>query len=198
MDELEPARTREVATMRDMTGGRSKLHHVAFYYGTGQHNIDAAEMFRDYDIPDEAGPDRHGITQGQFLYVFEPGGNRIELFGEAGFCTSIRPPRRRPGRCRTSTPAWPSACPSPGRLTSPTSTESALAGPAHRDLRALRAGRTGADRGGRASPGCSRALLGRRAPEFTAAMSWTPVSSRFELPPRPHNANPLVQPQSRW
>ncbi|SLI10534.1 Manganese-dependent 2,3-dihydroxybiphenyl 1,2-dioxygenase [Mycobacteroides abscessus subsp. abscessus] len=42
-------------------------------------------MFRDYDIRIEAGPDKHGITQGQFLYVFEPGGNRIELFGEAGY-----------------------------------------------------------------------------------------------------------------
>lgn len=75
----------EVACMRDMTGGHGRLHHVAFYYGTGQHNADAAEMFRDYDIRIEAGPDRHGITQGQFLYVFEPGGNRIELFGEAGY-----------------------------------------------------------------------------------------------------------------
>ncbi|MDS1117000.1 VOC family protein [Gordonia westfalica] len=75
----------EVACMRDMTGGRGKLHHLAFYYGTGQHNLDAAEMFCDYDIRIEAGPDRHGITQGQFLYVFEPGGNRIELFGEAGY-----------------------------------------------------------------------------------------------------------------
>ncbi len=74
----------EVACMRDMTGPGGRLHHVAFYYGTGQHNIDAAEMFRDYDIQIEAGPDRHGITQGQFLYVFEPGGNRIELFGEPG------------------------------------------------------------------------------------------------------------------
>ncbi|MGW0035435.1 VOC family protein [Gordonia sp. NPDC003376] len=75
----------EVACMRDMTGGAGKLHHLAFYYGNGQHNVDAAEMFRDYDIQIEAGPDRHGITQGQFLYVFEPGGNRIELFGEAGY-----------------------------------------------------------------------------------------------------------------
>lgn len=75
----------EVACMRDMTGGTGKLHHVAFYYGTGQHLADAVEMFRDYDIQIEAGPDKHGITQGQFLYVFEPGGNRIELFGEAGY-----------------------------------------------------------------------------------------------------------------
>ncbi|KOS56509.1 VOC family protein [Rhodococcus sp. GXMU-t2271] len=75
----------EVACMRDMTGGHGKLHHLAFYYGTGQHLADAVEMFRDYDIRIEAGPDKHGITQGQFLYVFEPGGNRIELFGEAGY-----------------------------------------------------------------------------------------------------------------
>jgi len=75
----------EVACLRDSTGGHGKLHHVAFYYGNGQHNTDAAEMFREYDIRIEAGPDRHGITQGQFLYVFEPGGNRIELFGEPGF-----------------------------------------------------------------------------------------------------------------
>ncbi|MGW5149993.1 catechol 2,3-dioxygenase, partial [Rhodococcus koreensis] len=64
---------------------RGKMHHLAFYYGTGQHNIDAVEMFRDYDIRIEAGPDKHGITQAQFLYVFEPGGNRIELFGEVGY-----------------------------------------------------------------------------------------------------------------
>lgn len=75
----------EVACLRDMTGSGGKLHHVAFYYGNGQHNVDAAEMFRDHDIRIEAGPDTHGITQGQFLYVFEPGGNRIELFGESGY-----------------------------------------------------------------------------------------------------------------
>jgi hypothetical protein len=75
----------EVACMRDNLGERGKLHHVAMYSGVPQHNIDAAEMFRDYDIQIEAGPDKHGITQGSFLYVFEPGGNRIELFGDAGF-----------------------------------------------------------------------------------------------------------------
>ncbi|HEY1972983.1 MAG TPA: VOC family protein, partial [Pseudonocardia sp.] len=74
----------EVACLRDNTGGRGKLHHVAMFYGIPQHNIDAAEMFREYDIEIEAGPDKHGITQGSFLYVFEPGGNRIELFGDTG------------------------------------------------------------------------------------------------------------------
>ncbi len=74
----------EVACMRDTLGERGRLHHVAMYYGIPQHNIDAAEMFREYDIQIETGPDKHGITQGSFLYVFEPGGNRIELFGDTG------------------------------------------------------------------------------------------------------------------
>lgn len=75
----------EIAIMRDSAGARGRLHHVAFHYGTQQALIDAAEMFREYDIPIEVGPDVHGVTQGAFLYVIEPGGNRIELFGNTGF-----------------------------------------------------------------------------------------------------------------
>lgn len=75
----------EIATMRDAFGGRGRLHHVAFYYGVQQELINAAEMFRDYDVKIECGPDVHGITQGAFLYVIEPGGNRIELFGNTGY-----------------------------------------------------------------------------------------------------------------
>ena len=30
-------------------------------------------------------PGRHGITQGSVLYCFEPGGNRIEMFGDEGY-----------------------------------------------------------------------------------------------------------------
>jgi catechol 2,3-dioxygenase len=75
----------EVACMRDSLGEHGRFHHVAMYYGIPQHNIDAAEMFREYGIEIEAGPDKHGITQGSFLYVFEPGGNRIELFGDTGY-----------------------------------------------------------------------------------------------------------------
>jgi catechol 2,3-dioxygenase len=74
----------EIAVMGDSTGTRGRLHHLAFWYGVPQHNSDAAELCRDYGIEIEAGPDVHGITQGAFLYVFEPGGNRIELFGNSG------------------------------------------------------------------------------------------------------------------
>ncbi|WP_127817785.1 VOC family protein [Microbacterium sp. CPCC 204701] len=74
----------ELAIMRDMTGAKGRLHHLAFWYGVPQHNTDAAELCREYGIEIETGPDVHGITQGAFLYVFEPGGNRIELFGNSG------------------------------------------------------------------------------------------------------------------
>lgn len=74
----------EMAIMRDSTGAKGRLHHLAFWYGVPQHNTDAAELCREYGIEIEAGPDVHGITQGAFLYVFEPGGNRIELFGNSG------------------------------------------------------------------------------------------------------------------
>lgn len=74
----------EIAVMQDGLGQRGRLHHISFYYGLPQHNSDMAEICRDYGIRIEVGPDVHGLTQGAFLYVFEPGGNRIELFGNAG------------------------------------------------------------------------------------------------------------------
>src|SRR5699024_11982905 len=39
----------------------------------------------DYGIEIEMGPGKHGATQAYFLYIFEPGGNRIELFGDTGY-----------------------------------------------------------------------------------------------------------------
>jgi catechol 2,3-dioxygenase len=74
----------ELAIMKDATGSRGRLHHLAFWYGVPQHNTDFAEVCREYGVRIEAGPDVHGVTQGAFLYVFEPGGNRIELFGNTG------------------------------------------------------------------------------------------------------------------
>lgn len=34
---------------------------------------------------DRGRPGKHGISQAAFLYVIEPGGNRVELFGDAGY-----------------------------------------------------------------------------------------------------------------
>ncbi len=75
----------ELAFMGDQTGARGRFHHLCYWYGIPQHNSDIAEVFSEYGIQIEAGPGKHGISQALFLYAFEPGGNRVELFGDAGY-----------------------------------------------------------------------------------------------------------------
>jgi catechol 2,3 dioxygenase len=75
----------ELALMRDATGSRGRFHHVAYWYGAPQHLLDIADIFSEYDVRIEGGPAKHGTTQAYFLYCFEPGGNRVELFGDAGY-----------------------------------------------------------------------------------------------------------------
>ena len=75
----------EIALLRDPTQSSGRLHHVCYWYGYPHHLCDIADIFTEYEIPIEAGPGKHGIAQALFLYVLEPGGNRIELFGDAGY-----------------------------------------------------------------------------------------------------------------
>jgi catechol 2,3-dioxygenase len=90
----------DVAFMKDQTGARGRLHHVAFWYGIPQHLMDVAELCVQNDIVIEAGPGKHGISQALFLYVIEPGGNRIELFGDSGYL--IFDPTWKPVRWQAS------------------------------------------------------------------------------------------------
>lgn len=75
----------EVALMGDALGGHGRFHHLAFWYGFPQHLNDLAEVCREWNIPIEAGPVKHGVSQAQCMYIIEPGGNRIELFGDSGY-----------------------------------------------------------------------------------------------------------------
>jgi catechol 2,3-dioxygenase len=75
----------EIAIMMDQAGGRGRFHHVCYWYGYPQHLSDIADVFQERGIRMEAGPGKHGISQAYFLYVWEPGGNRVELFGDAGY-----------------------------------------------------------------------------------------------------------------
>ena len=75
----------EVAVMGDRTGNKGRLHHIAYWYGYTQHLSDIADILTEQGIQIEAGPGKHGVSQAMFMYVFEPGGNRVELFGDAGY-----------------------------------------------------------------------------------------------------------------
>lgn len=75
----------EVAFTKDQAGPGNRLHHLAFWYGNQGQMLDLADILMEYDVRIEAGPAKHGVSQAYFMYVYEPGGNRIELFGDSGY-----------------------------------------------------------------------------------------------------------------
>ena len=75
----------DIAIVPEPTEMRGRLHHVCFHYISVQHLFDVAELAKEAGIAIESGPARHGIGGGTFLYVLEPGGNRIELMGDPGY-----------------------------------------------------------------------------------------------------------------
>jgi catechol 2,3-dioxygenase len=64
---------------RDWTGSRGRLHHIAFAADTREDILRAADVCLEAGVHIETGPHKHAIQQTFFLYIWEPGGNRIEL-----------------------------------------------------------------------------------------------------------------------
>lgn len=64
---------------RDWTGTPGRLHHIAFAVDSREGILRAADLALDHGVFIETGPHKHAIQQTFFLYVYEPGGNRIEL-----------------------------------------------------------------------------------------------------------------------
>ncbi|WIM94183.1 VOC family protein [Actinoplanes oblitus] len=69
----------DVVYTRDWTGSTGRLHHIAFATDTREDILRAADVFLEAGVHIETGPHKHAIQQTFFLYVYEPGGNRIEL-----------------------------------------------------------------------------------------------------------------------
>ncbi|MEU9023066.1 catechol 2,3-dioxygenase [Actinomadura sp. NPDC048394] len=69
----------DIVYTRDRTGANGRLHHIAFATDTREDILRAADIFLDNGVFIETGPHKHAIQQTFFLYVYEPGGNRIEL-----------------------------------------------------------------------------------------------------------------------
>ncbi|MER8827593.1 VOC family protein [Mesorhizobium sp. M0938] len=75
----------DIAIVPEPTEMRGRFHHVCFHYTSVQHLFDLAELAREAGISIEHGPGRHGIGGATFLYMLEPGGNRIEVMGDPGY-----------------------------------------------------------------------------------------------------------------
>jgi catechol 2,3-dioxygenase len=69
----------ELVYTADHGGGNGRLHHLAWFVDTREELLRAADLLLDADVPIEAAPSKHAIAQGMFLYVYEPGGNRVEV-----------------------------------------------------------------------------------------------------------------------
>jgi catechol 2,3-dioxygenase len=70
----------DIAYTLDATRARARLHHIAYWLDNREDILRAADIFLDNDIYIETGPSKHAITQAFFLYCYEPGGNRVEVF----------------------------------------------------------------------------------------------------------------------
>jgi catechol 2,3-dioxygenase len=69
----------DVVYVNDWSGSTGRLHHVAFAVDQREDIQRGADLFLEAGIHIETGPHKHAIQQTFFLYVYEPGGNRIEI-----------------------------------------------------------------------------------------------------------------------
>ncbi len=72
-------KTYDLVYTEDWAGAKGRLHHLAFATDTREDILRAADVFLEAGTHIETGPHKHAIQQTFFLYVWEPGGNRIEL-----------------------------------------------------------------------------------------------------------------------
>jgi catechol 2,3-dioxygenase len=70
----------EVAYVKDIKGGHGRLHHFAMWVDNREDVLRAASLLSEHGVFIEAGPSMHNNSQGFYLYTYEPGGNRIEIY----------------------------------------------------------------------------------------------------------------------
>jgi catechol 2,3-dioxygenase len=69
----------DFAYTRDHTGSRGRFHHLTYALDTREEILRAADIFLENGVHIESGPHKHAVQQTFFLYVYEPGGNRVEI-----------------------------------------------------------------------------------------------------------------------
>jgi len=70
----------ELAYVVDTSGSSGRLHHVALWTDNRDDVLRAADIFRENGVFIEAGPAKHNNSQAFYIYSYEPGGNRIEIY----------------------------------------------------------------------------------------------------------------------
>lgn len=70
----------QLAYVRDIKGGHGRLHHVSLWVDNRDDVLRAADILNENGIFIEAGPAKHNNSQRFYLYSYEPGGNRVEIY----------------------------------------------------------------------------------------------------------------------
>jgi len=70
----------ELAYVVDVKGLSGRLHHFSLWVDEPTEVLRAADIFMENGIFIEAGPSKHNNSQAFYLYSYEPGGNRIEVY----------------------------------------------------------------------------------------------------------------------
>jgi catechol 2,3-dioxygenase len=69
----------DFAYTREAHGVAGRLHHITFALDSREDILRAADIFLEGGVFIETGPHKHAVQQTFFLYVYEPGGNRVEV-----------------------------------------------------------------------------------------------------------------------
>ena len=69
----------DFAYTREAHGAGGRFHHVTFAMDSREEILRAADIFLEHGVFIETGPHKHAVQQTFFLYVYEPGGNRVEI-----------------------------------------------------------------------------------------------------------------------
>ncbi len=70
----------QVAYVKDIRGARGRLHHFSLWVDNREDVLRAASLLSEAGVFIEAGPSMHNNSQGFYLYTYEPGGNRVEIY----------------------------------------------------------------------------------------------------------------------
>jgi len=70
----------QLAYVTDVKGGHGRLHHFSLWVDNREDVLRAADILAENGVFIEAGPAKHNNSQGFYLYSYEPGGNRVEIY----------------------------------------------------------------------------------------------------------------------
>jgi catechol 2,3-dioxygenase len=73
----------QLAYVTDVRGGHGRLHHISMWVDNREDVLRAADILVENGIFIEAGPSKHNNSQGFYLYSYEPGGNRVEIYSSS-------------------------------------------------------------------------------------------------------------------